>query len=75
MGLRQVHTSVDWNGVLEVEHGLLPVGGRVLGTSAERQGVALHIEYNIKVAHKSLARCEGRNMVRKCVSYCVHRNL
>lgn len=61
MGMRQVHTSVDWNGVLEVEHGLLPVGGRVLGASAERQRVALHIKYNIKVAHKSLAWCEGRN--------------
>lgn len=55
IGLRQVHTSVDWNGVLEVEHGLLPVGRRVLGTSAERQGVVLHIKYNIKVANESLA--------------------
>ena len=55
IGPRQVHTSVDWNGVLEVEHGLLPVGRCVLGTSAERQGVALHIKYNIKVANESLA--------------------
>jgi len=49
---------VDWNGVLEVEHGLFPVGRRVLGTSAERQGVALHIKYNIKVANESLAWLE-----------------
>ena len=53
---------MDWNGVLEVEHGLFPVSGRVLGTSAERQGVALHIEYNIKVANESLAWGEEGNM-------------
>lgn len=48
-------TSVDWNGVLEVEHSLFPVGGRVLGAGAEVHGAAaLHIKTNIEVANQSL---------------------
>ena len=48
-------TSVDWNGVLKVEHSLLPVGGCVQGASTEVHGVAgLHVKTNIKVANQSL---------------------
>jgi len=62
-------TSVDWNGVLKVEHSLLPMGGCVLGASTEVHGVAgLHVKSNIKVANQSLHGVQQFKTKLKCIS-------
>ena len=53
-------TGVHLHGLSQEEHGLLPVGGCVLGAGAEAQGMARHVKHNIKVPDKSLGGRGGR---------------
>ena len=63
MGTRRPLTCMHRNGLLEIEYGLLPMGGWILRASTEVDTIVLYIESYVKVTHQSLC---------VCVCVCVH---